>query len=189
MGQRIAISGSAGVGKSTLARALAAELGVSYIPEGMREYLESGGPDLHALGPDGVRRLVLRLWNERQEAEARLGSFVADRASYDFAAFWLYYRFADPHDPESEAYLHTTMAPGRYDLVAVLPHGRLPLVADGVRSTNRWVQLTVQLLIEGMVYLRAERVHRVEAVELGGRVAEVRSVAFAHPHPPRSGRS
>jgi len=182
MGQRIAISGSAGVGKSTLARALAAELGVPYLPEGMLEYLESGGPDLHTLGPDGMRRLVLRLWAERQEAEARAPAFVADRASYDFAAFWLYYRFADPHDDDTAPYLAATMAPGRYDVVAVLPYGRLPLVADGVRSSNPWVQLHTHLLIEGMVTRCAERVHRVEAVELRARVEEVLGVVGAHPH-------
>ena len=90
MRARIAISGSAGVGKSTLARRLAADLGWPYVPEGMREYLESGAPSLHDLGPRGVRDLVLRLWEERKEAEARAGdAFVADRASYDFGALVL----------------------------------------------------------------------------------------------------
>ncbi len=181
MGQRIAISGSAGVGKSTLARALAAELGFPYLPEGMREYLESGGPDLHTLGHDGMRRLVARLWAERQEAEARHPSFVADRASYDFAAFWLYYRFADPHEPDTVPYLEATMAPGRYELVVLVPYGRLPLVADGVRSSNPWVQLHTHLLIEGMVRRCAERVHALEAVALDERVAEVQAVLMRIP--------
>src|SRR5688572_19066707 len=97
MGDRIAISGSAGVGKSTLARCLAERLGVPYIGEGMREYLERTGTNLHALGAEGVRRVVLALWEERKAAEedARDG-FVADRSSYDFGAFWLYYHFAAP---------------------------------------------------------------------------------------------
>lgn len=174
MGERIAISGSAGVGKSTLARALAAELGVPYIPEGMREYLESGAPNLHTLGPDGLRTLVLRLWAERQEREAAATSgFVADRASYDFAAFWLFYRFAEPGDPTTESYLAATMDPGRYDLVALLPYGRLPLVADGVRSSNPWVQLHTHLLIEGMARRCALQTHLVESVAVADRVSEL----------------
>ncbi len=174
MGQRIAISGSAGVGKSTLARALAAELGVPYLPEGMREYLEGGGPDLHQLGHEGIRALVLRLWNERREAEARAASgFVADRSSYDFASFWLFYLFAEPADPVTEAYFAETMSPDRYDLVALLPWGCLPIEADGVRNTNPWVQLHTHFLIDGMVRRCAPRVHAVQATDLRGRLAEM----------------
>lgn len=181
--QRIAISGSAGVGKSTLARALASELGVPCLPEGMREYLQSGGPDLHRLGHDGIRALVLRLWAERQEAEARAtGGFVADRSSYDFAAFWLFYRFAEPNDPDTAAYLAATMGPDRYDLVVLAPWGRLPLEADGVRSTNPWVQLHTQLLIEGMVRRCAGAVHDLRALALVDRVAEVKA-CLALPRP------
>ncbi|GDX81704.1 hypothetical protein LBMAG42_35150 [Deltaproteobacteria bacterium] len=174
MGERIAISGSAGVGKSTLARALAAELGLPYIPEGMREYLESGAPNLHSLGPDGLRTLVLRLWSERQEREAAATrGFVADRASYDFAAFWLFYRFAEPGCATTATYLAATMDPARYDLVALLPYGRLPLVADGVRSSNPWVQLHTHLLIEGMARRCAVNTYTVESVSLADRVSEL----------------
>ena len=66
--------------------------------------------------------------------------------------------------------------------MVLLPYGRLPLVADGVRSSNPWVQLHTQLLIEGMVRRCAERVHGVEAVALRDRIAEVRDVLVAHPH-------
>lgn len=178
--QRIAISGSAGVGKSTLARALAAELGLPYLPEGMREYLQGGGPDLHQLGHDGIRTLVLRLWEERREAEARaVAGFVADRSSYDFAAFWLFYRFAEPDDATTSAYLEATMRSDRYDLVALLPWGRLPLEADGVRSTNPWVQLHTQCLIEGMVRRCSPTVVEVASLSLAERVAELKGLLGA----------
>lgn len=173
MRARIAISGSAGVGKSTLARRVAEELGWPYIPEGMREYLESGAPSLHDLGPRGVRDLVLRLWEDRKGAEARAGdAFVADRASYDFAAFWLYYRFAE-RDDATERYFAETLDPTRYDAVFLLPWNRIPLVADGVRSSDPWVQLHVQLLIEGMVRRGARHVVEVTAGPLDERIRAV----------------
>lgn len=178
MRARIAISGSAGVGKSTLARRLAADLGWPYVPEGMREYLESGAPSLHDLGPRGVRDLVLRLWEERKEAEARAGdAFVADRASYDFGAFWLYYRFAE-RDEATERYFAETLDPARYDVVCLLPWNRIPLVADGVRSSDPWVQLHVQLLIEGMVRRNARRVVEVTAGSIEERVGAVRGALY-----------
>lgn len=173
MHPRIAITGSAGVGKSTLTRRLAAVLGVPWIGEGMREYLERTGIDLHLLGPEGLRELVVRLWEERKEEEARAAAgFVADRASYDFAAFWLYYRFAGD-DPVTERILAETTAPGRYDRVYLLPWGAIPLVADGVRSPDRWVQLHSQLLIEGVLARWAPDARRVAATGLEERVAEV----------------
>lgn len=177
MGERIAISGSAGVGKSTLAVALAGKLGVPYIPEGMREYLESGAPGLHALSRAGLRDLLLRLWSERLEREAAApNGFVADRSSYDFAAFWMFYRFAEADDPFTESYLRAAMDPTRYDVVALLPFGVIPLVEDGVRSTNPWRQLHTHLLIEGMVARCAPRTHHIRALALDARVDELLGV-------------
>ena len=52
---KLALSGSAGTGKTTLGRRLAAETGLPYVPEGMREWLERPGADIHTLGESGLR--------------------------------------------------------------------------------------------------------------------------------------
>jgi nicotinamide riboside kinase len=146
---RIAITGSAGTGKSTLACALSERLGLALVPEGMREYLERTGVDLHDLGPEGLKAVVLQLWRERQQAEDT-ERFVADRCSVDFATFWLYYRFEfDPGTAEIQAAFARHAE--RYDRVVVLPHGSITLAHDGVRVTNPWTQLHFQLLLEGML--------------------------------------
>lgn len=164
---RIAITGSAGTGKSTLSQALGRALGLPVVPEGMREYLERTGVDLHTLGHEGLKSLVIGLWEERRPLEERAG-FVADRCSVDFAAFWLYYRFEV--DPRTEDLQRDFRAhAGRYDRVIVLPYGAIPLAADGVRSANRWTQLHYQLLLEGLLarLVPPERLLRVPA-SLGG---------------------
>jgi nicotinamide riboside kinase len=180
MGMRIAITGSAGVGKSTLGRRLGEILGVPVLGEGMREWLERTGSDLHALGRDGVRSLLVRLWEERRAAEETNQAFVADRSSYDFGAFWLYYQFGG-QDAETERLLAECFSPGRYDTVYLIPWGSIPLVADGVRSSDRYVQLHSQLLIEGAVRRYAGRVVEVVATRLDDRVeavlADIRALA------------
>lgn len=173
MAKRIAISGSAGVGKSTLARRLADELGLPYIGEGMREYLERTGRSLHGMGMAELRGLILDLWEERKAAEAAApDGFVADRSAYDFGAYWLFYHLA-AHDPATERFMAEALAPGRYDRVFVLPWGRIPLVADGVRSPNPWTQLHLQMLLEGLLRRHAEEAVDLRAVGVEERVAEV----------------
>jgi len=175
MAKRIAISGSAGIGKSTLARRLAADLDLPYLGEGMREYLERTGEDLHRIGRDGLRELVLQFWEERKIAEsAATAGFVADRASYDFAAFWLYYQFGSD-DSRTEAFLAEALAPGRYDRVYLLPWGVIPLVDDGVRWANRWTQLHMQLLIEGVVRRHSPAAVDITEVGLEDRVIRIRA--------------
>ncbi|MDP6932669.1 MAG: hypothetical protein QGG40_07110, partial [Myxococcota bacterium] len=44
----------------------------------------------------------------------------------------------------------------RIDRILLLPWGVLPLVADGVRSTNPWIQLHFQSTLEGLVRRRVE---------------------------------
>lgn len=166
---RLALSGSAGVGKTTLGRALAAHYEVPFIEEGMRKRLESG-LNLHAIGREGTRQLMLDLWEEQREAEARAlsasGGFVADRSSVDFATFWLFYGFADDSE-QSLTFLAQTLEHARvYDRVVLLPWGALPLVADGIRSSNRWLQRHFQATVEGMLCreLPAEQLLRLPAL-------------------------
>ena len=176
MSWRIALSGSAGTGKTTLGRRLARELGLPYIAEGMRARLESG-LDLHSLGRRGLAELVEEIWREQVEAEERAtGGFVADRSSYDFAAFWLHYGLHDGHADRGASFAAWCEHGARYDRIVLLPWGVLPLETDGVRSSDRWIQLRVQSLIEGVLsrHAQSDQVLRMPALaDLDERVREV----------------
>lgn len=176
MSARIAMSGSAGTGKTTLGRRLARELGVPFIEEGMRARLE-GGLDLHAMTPLELRDLIVALWDEQCEREAAAaGGYVADRSSADFAAFWIHYGYAGDLEATDAWIARMNAALARYDAVALCPWGALPLVHDGVRSTNRWLQFKYQALVEGVLarFAPPERVVRVAVTDdFEARVAQV----------------
>lgn len=162
---RIALSGSAGTGKSTLGRALAERLGVPYIEEGFRERVDAG-LELYKLDERGRRALIRDLWQEQRERElATTDGFVSDRSSIDFAAFWLHYDLMDAME-DTQAFLEAMAAEAaRVERILLCPWGVLPLESDGVRSTNPWLQLRYQSLLEGLhgMYTAPEKLLRVPA--------------------------
>ena len=175
MSARIGLSGSAGTGKTTLGRRLAHELGVPFLAERMRERLERGF-DVHGLSPADWRALIAEDWDAQRAAEERAGAFVADRSSLDYAAFWLHYGLHEEAEP-TDAWMERMFADARrYDRILLFPWGRLPLAADGIRSTNRWTQLRFQTVLEGLAerFAPPEILLRVPATDdLEQRVAFV----------------
>lgn len=154
---RIAISGSAGTGKTALGGWLAERLGLPFLPEGMRARIEAG-LDLHTLNHAEHRALIQELYDESlaamAAAEAMHGGFVVDRCPLDYLAFWLYYGFADDEAATAAFAERIAVDMACCDAVVVLPWGALPLESDGVRSPNRWRQLHFQALFEGLAHAR-----------------------------------
>lgn len=163
---RIAITGSSGTGKSTLAEALAAEWNVPCIPEGMRRRIRSG-LNQHEMSDAERRGLAHELYAEMvggmRAALESDGGFVSDRSPIDSFAFWLYYGFG-LEEAETDALADTMRADiEMLDAVVVLPWGTIPLIADGVRTPNKWIQLHFQHLVEGLTarFMPADRIWRM----------------------------
>ncbi len=149
-GLRIAFSGSAGTGKTTLAKAVAEHLGLPYIEEGFRKRVDQG-LILYKMNDAQRRDLMRDLWREQLEQElAAAEGFVSDRSSVDFAAFWLHYALTDAESETAEFMAEMERETERTDRIVLCPWGVLPLVADGVRSTNPWLQLRYHALLAGM---------------------------------------
>lgn len=148
--RRIAFSGSAGTGKTTLARAVAKELALPYIEEGFRKRVDEGMV-LHNMSEAERRDLMRDMWREQRSQELDCpNGFVSDRSSVDFAAFWLHYALTDAEQETAEFIEQMQGEADNIHHIVICPWGSLPLQADGVRSTNPWLQLRFHALLEGM---------------------------------------
>lgn len=146
---RIALSGSAGTGKTTLARALSAACGLPLIPEEMRERLEAGALPLSALPPAEGLRVLEHLWAERLALEARLGAFVADNGALDFAAYALHHGCVGDR---GHPFVRTCLAHApHYDATLLLPWGALPYERDGVRCDDPEQERRFQVCLDGLL--------------------------------------
>ena len=160
---RVAVSGSAGTGKTTLGRALAAALDLPFIEERMRLRLEQG-LELGRMSHAELEALHRDLWAEQCALEAaHPGGFVVDRSSLDYAAFRLQYGFFDDGFDNAGFFDQAVAHAASYSAVLLFPHGALPLETDGVRAPNPWLQLRFQLCVEGLLdaHLDPARLHRV----------------------------
>jgi broad specificity phosphatase PhoE/nicotinamide riboside kinase len=151
---RLALSGSAGTGKTTLGEALAARLGLAYIPEGMRSRLEKG-LDIRELSHGELQGLMEELWTEQtaleDEAIAAGRGFVCDRSPVDFMAFWMNYGFVHNAEASSAFFEKARSRVALMDRIVLLPFGVLPLEADGVRTANPWIQKRFQSTVRGLL--------------------------------------
>ncbi|MBI5610177.1 MAG: AAA family ATPase [Deltaproteobacteria bacterium] len=87
---RIGIVGAAGTGKTNLAKALAAHLGVSVIPDTVLAVLRERGRDSWRGVDAGDRRKIREEALRRKiSLEASEPAFVSDKTCVDYLAYWL----------------------------------------------------------------------------------------------------
>jgi nicotinamide riboside kinase len=88
---RIAITGSAGTGKTTLAQALATHLGVPYIPDYVEVVLkEEAGGTWKGVRDTRLRKNIrLQAIEKKMKAETEAEAFVSDKSVVDYLAYWI----------------------------------------------------------------------------------------------------
>lgn len=157
---RLALCGSAGVGKTTLGRALARRFEVPFIEEGMRRRLEAGLVP-GELAPQALEDLFAELWQEQLEAQLAAvdthGGYVADRSAFDFGAAWLQYTSLEDRQRTSAWMLARLTDAEEHTHVVLLPFGGLPLEGDGIRHDDPWFQFRFQAVVEHLLARHARK--------------------------------
>ncbi len=183
----IAIIGAESSGKSTLISHVEQLVEVPILKELVRTLMrKSGLASPPAYGCDfGVTcDFQGELQQVRNEAQAAVGGpFIEDRSTVDSYAYTLACCGKDPKSQEwlktftEECYLHAKQA---YQLIILVPSGKLPVVPDGVRNPLPFNAMMMYYLILGILQ-DWEIVHYVlQTVDLNERTAEVLAILNQH---------
>ncbi len=148
---KLAISGSAGTGKSTLARCLAEQLSIAYIDEGY-------GPIFNGASRTAppVQQVVnfSRVLDQKNQQQSVAEHFVIDRSPIDLFHLWLGRGINSLPQPTELFFDRCVLSMNTYDFVAVLPWMVIPLQqeqGEGLkRVMNSWVQLKNHASIAGL---------------------------------------
>ena len=160
---RIAVSGAAGTGKSTLAAALAAKLGVPLVPDFVEEVLREHGKDSwRGINDTRIRKTIRMVALERKiAAESVAEAFVSDKSVVDYLAYWVMNQMEFETKEQNQAVLDMVRAHvGRYTHRLFLPY-RADVEPGPTRNAD---------LVHNM---KLSAVKRGLYIELGAAPAEV----------------
>lgn len=154
---RIAVSGCAGIGKTTLAKSLAQALNIAYIPEHYEPLFDS--LEKRDSPPDVQAKLFNQILDIKLSEQTKHGSFVADRCPADLLNLWLRRKLFCLPEASQAFHRRCHEAMGSYDLIVIPPWGALPLLPTEQhrrtqqRVTNPWRQLLNHGSISGFAHM------------------------------------
>jgi hypothetical protein len=152
---KIALTGSAGTGKTTLAQALAKRLNLPFIAEGFEALFDPPEP-FNLKQPERLMRALISVLEVKQAEEDRHGSFVADRCPIDLMNIWLTRGLTRKPRRSEEFYRRCRDLTRRYEYVVIPPWAGLPLQprqsgrGRQVRTLNPWVLLHNHAALVGL---------------------------------------
>lgn len=174
---RIAFSGSAGTGKSTIAEMTAARFSLPLVPEGVREYLASIGKDsFRDMSSSEMFDMQLHILKTKVDAESNTLDFVADRTTADSMAYTLRWCAKTDTDVLKQYTDQCVSHLITYDMVFFCPWGAIEYKQDGLRSRHIYYQLEMEYLIYGILSSHSVPIHVLSEKTMEGRLKEVAEI-------------
>lgn len=155
---KLAISGSAGTGKSTLAQNLARNLNIPYIPEHYEPLFDRPGKFNNST-PKVLAEAFNEVLDIKLAEQSKHASFVADRCPIDLLNLWLCRELHCLPAETEMFYNRCRNSLDSYDLFILPPWGVIPLQATPgpeqrqQRVANPWLQLLSHAAIGGMAHM------------------------------------
>ena len=155
---RIAVSGAAGTGKSTLCKLISANTGLELIPEIndlvlQQEMGYQTGEELFAAqGEEGMIDWHMRSLKRKIMEDVKKDDYVADKSLFDNVARW-YARMYPKATPEQHEIMRSALDQfhGIYDRIIFLPLNLdRPVIADGLRTTDLNQRSKFNLVLKGL---------------------------------------
>ena len=176
--QRIGLIGTCCVGKSTLTTLLTMGSGLAYIREDARDLYEERMKDPNWKREDPHMQLALQYEifasKFRREMAAFQKGFIADRTYLDNFMYYIYYSHKVIEEAELLAFEHMSRnAMQLYTHLFVLDLGRIPYVADAVRTENFATSLFYETSIYGLIQRWNLNVHRVPDLNSADFICDV----------------
>tara|TARA_R110002096_G_scaffold421604_1_gene627475 strand:- start:530 stop:1090 length:561 start_codon:yes stop_codon:yes gene_type:complete len=152
---KVAISGSAGTGKTTLARALAEQWGCVLVEEGYDDFFDERYNYIQSRSE--LKRRIVSLLESKHRLEQEQESFVVDRCPVDLFNLWMAQGFGDDQKSTGALYSQCRKYIEKYDRVIVLPWSAIPLKQlehseSRRRTMNCWHQLYNHANIIGLLH-------------------------------------
>lgn len=148
---KIALSGSAGTGRSTIAIRLAQS--ISHTPlinlaKGiLREQGFMYGTDTTVEKFLATPERQMMLYDHKRITEAQHENFVSDRSWIDNAAYAVIGFYENPSFDIASYLDDCRCEVEKYDSIIHIPWGRQPLQPNGTRTINPWLQFVVDSVI------------------------------------------
>jgi nicotinamide riboside kinase len=171
---KIAISGSSGTGKTALTNELSKVLNYSIVKEQVRDIIfEKYNNKIPTMLRD-FKDFETEILNRKIKLETELkDNFITDRSTADILCYSLIK--LNQEFPEYTMQLKEQCVKwlDNYDIIFFIPFGSIPLINDGVRSTNQSYQYMTSMLIFGILMNNCkEKIYVLNFINLKERIDE-----------------
>ena len=166
---KLVLTGSGGIGKSTLTHALAGATGLPEIEEQFDEYFQRR--DIKNKDPQEWASEVHTVFDLKSALEDRHGHFVSDRSALDLMALWCRYKLHRklPYQQSVDFFRQCQLRAADYSFVIIPPWGVFDIqqvdhqIRPGVRrAMNKFTQFDYHCMLVGYAHQHLPNIRIIE---------------------------
>jgi len=168
---KIALVGTEGTGKTTLAKAVSEKYNIPYVDECARIISKETGIKVREDNSDKLYEFQIKCLEMKLKEESKYDEFIADRSTIDNLVYYLRWVANDKDSELNEKYCRKCIQNIRtYDKIVLMEPKYLSLVKDEIRTGNIWYRESIHFMLIGVLEEYVEDYIRMPFVYLEDRV-------------------